>query len=1252
MKKILLFLASFVFFFSISSVYASTPTVNDFSYSTDGTTVTFSIDLYGWGVDYLHDYKIQKSINGGVTWSAYKSLLSIETDTFTDTPSYSGLAAGTYKFRIVARNGYYDVGDVFITYLTNTTVTGSNSIVIWTPPPPPPSSGSWTPTSGTTDCVGGVPVSWTRTDSAPTSGTLSCVTHKYYSSNYTLNIGGTTTGCNWDDRVVGVSWSQITCQRYDDIDPSCGSTWTPSPVTWTNTTQTFTNIWSSDGASGLSPANTYNCSALTNGATCNIIISDNAGNTATCTSPAAKIDTVPPVCGTWTPSPVPWSGTTQTFTLSNSTDTTSWIQIAGWNCNAAVNWTTCMVLISDNAGNSTTCTSPVAKIDTTPPVCGSWTPGTDSTWRTSRTFNMSGITDSQSGPTSTTANCTDAIQSPNSSTKTTCNVTITDIVGNSTICTSPGAYIDTSPATASLSCTIPDSQWKNNASVTCTATVTSTGPSPTTLTYSISGPSPVGTTAIASGVSFPVPWADGQYIVTACATDTGGTGPCATWNVWRDQTNPSSFDVSPTPVNNKNLLATTNQPFSANISVNGGSPIISVETQLENKNFGSPSISHNGTNSVSFNWDISIVDGADQSNGGRQYTWNITKICDGAGNCALNVANYNYYVFANTSTIAPPTLNTTSLTNWNAIADGTWTNFSATMQDIYGNVIIPATANGMNRKINFTFNYSNSLYLNQIETDISAVYFKDTNTSETLVPVDGLDTLYMNQNSTNGTYDFAIKSYSPSTNNTYHIIAGNIFSINTIKADIIDTIGSNSKTLNSATIDSAFKPMYYTNIGWAIKTPGFAAWQRQDSTIEIKHFWWINVTLQKIQWTFSSTNYLLFGGTLTNNARSPGWIAITTNQTSIISGFNTSGETKDIYTLLKQRTGTSVGPVSDANFNTVVNYQIDWKTITYYSDRIGNENLTYQVGVKILGITSAKNIQEIISSQLSDDIKVLWNQDRFLIKTKILQNVGKATKNTDSIMTGAPNIVSDTLINWGSLGGWSNKGITLKTGDKTILYIKPATPGWIITLWAGSSIEIQWNRTLLVVGGNIYVKNDIYYNDTTTDLLSLVAVKDEAWNGGNIYIDPAITNISATLFTSKWVLSYRDGIGEIWGNEATAGILKNQLYIYGSVVSLNTIGWSGNDSCPYFVTSCDTSESQKYDLNYLRRFFLTGTKIPNLGGKVAWWWSTCNAGWCTSWSSPTLPRKTIGSDQYTKYPVIIEYNPTVQTNPSWLFTTN
>jgi hypothetical protein len=50
--------------------------------------------------------------------------------------------------------------------------------------------------------------------------------------------------------------------------------------------------------------------------------------------------------------------------------------------------------------------------------------------------------------------------------------------------------------------------------------------------------------------------------------------------------------------------------------------------------------------------------------------------------------------------------------------------------------------------------------------------------------------------------------------------------------------------------------------------------------------------------------------------------------------------------------------------------------------------------------------------------------------------------------------------------------------------------------------------------------------------------------------------------------------------------LLNQLHIYGSVFSLNTVGGAKTAECPYIEDNCDDISSKVYDLSFLRRYTL------------------------------------------------------------------
>ena len=168
------------------------------------------------------------------------------------------------------------------------------------------------------------------------------------------------------------------------------------------------------------------------------------------------------------------------------------------------------------------------------------------------------------------------------------------------------------------------------------------------------------------------------------------------------------------------------------------------------------------------------------------------------------------------------------------------------------------------------------------------------------------------------------------------------------------------------------------------------------------------------------------------------------------------------------------------------------------------------------------------------------------------------------------------------------------------------------------------------------------YTDTSS-ILGVVVQKDEAGNGGNLYIDPGITNIVGTYIIDGSVMSY-DGTSEIGVGDITT--LKNQLYIYGSIVSENTIGGSRMSplKCPSLLNvSCTTSAmAQKYDFNYLRRYYLFGGQ-PFGDGKVIGG-GTCTSTTCSGFQPNLIQKFNAPTEELAKYPVIIEYNPLIRTS--------
>jgi len=274
--------------------------------------------------------------------------------------------------------------------------------------------------------------------------------------------------------------------RWENTAPSVSAS--SSSSTWYNYQRTAIVSASDSGGSGLSSvtykwngnwgyADCWNTGTSTsNGATLNAPVGENrimlcardgAGNPGMQDPQIYRWENTAPTCGTWSPASSPWKASgAQAFTLSGSTDSGgSGINVASGSCTTGTtNGATCTVTISDVAGNTRVCTSPVNNIDSTAPTCGTWSPAS-SPWKTSgsTTFTLSGSTDSGgSGINTAGGTCTTG-----ASNGATCTVTISDKVGNTRVCTSPVNNIDsTAPTCGTWSPT--SSPWKTSGSTTFT----------------------------------------------------------------------------------------------------------------------------------------------------------------------------------------------------------------------------------------------------------------------------------------------------------------------------------------------------------------------------------------------------------------------------------------------------------------------------------------------------------------------------------------------------------------------------------------------------------------------------------------------------------------------------------------------------------------------------------------------------------------------------------------------------------------
>ena len=178
----------------------------------------------------------------------------------------------------------------------------------------------------------------------------------------------------------------------------------------------------------------------------------------------------------------------------------------------------------------------------------------------------------------------------------------------------------------------------------------------------------------------------------------------------------------------------------------------------------------------------------------------------------------------------------------------------------------------------------------------------------------------------------------------------------------------------------------------------------------------------------------------------------------------------------------------------------------------------------------------------------------------------------------------------------------------------------ILTIWLSTDdkISVSGINTVIVKWWNIYIEDNLYNENDDDSLLVLVAKRDiVTWNGWNIYISPAVTNIDAVLVADWSLLSM--ALGEIKNVQNDLNVLRRQLLIYWSVFSSNSV-WT--DVIPYWSDYYENSwylnnemPISIYDLWNLRTFNLNYWdfgKLCNDELKLApidWYWDFLQNAW-------------------------------------------
>lgn len=190
---------------------------------------------------------------------------------------------------------------------------------------------------------------------------------------------------------------------------------------------------------------------------------------------------------------------------------------------------------------------------------------------------------------------------------------------------------------------------------------------------------------------------------------------------------------------------------------------------------------------------------------------------------------------------------------------------------------------------------------------------------------------------------------------------------------------------------------------------------------------------------------------------------------------------------------------------------------------------------------------------------------------------------------------------------------TFSIGDEKVLYFRNSD---VYLDFVGGAFTGKW--AVISDGGNIFFDGDAY-NAVVADnnRLSVVALRsnvaDKYFGTGNVYINPGVKNIQATIIADGSVFSYSgdkakidpDNGEPVWGSYVEmTNALASQLLIDGAVYSDNGIGTSSLDQGQNpkdfilagggkviggkgkTISLEERMSAQFYDLNYLRMFRL------------------------------------------------------------------
>lgn len=286
---------------------------------------------------------------------------------------------------------------------------------------------------------------------------------------------------------------------------------------------------------------------------------------------------------------------------------------------------------------------------------------------------------------------------------------------------------------------------------------------------------------------------------------------------------------------------------------------------------------------------------------------------------------------------------------------------------------------------------------------------------------------------------------------------------------------------------------------------------------------------------------------------------------------------------------------------------VDFSSATY---QLSNTSFSgYAWNDMIWWIDMAGASLDITSSGAIGKVKILWSYggnriydtvytlDNKIAPATVTRIINDVRKNVWLLRRNLPaNLTNTNIVSWvfdhGDIG-WlkqlDNKlfFINESTNLARVDYTKSIQARFVNIGNAGTPVQ-----SAIVIGADVYIDNSVLPQEDGNPR-AIIAIKNEAWVGGNIIIGGWITRIKSTLL-AEWSLYSWDYPGWVLNtyNDTPSDLFKipnRQLYVKWTIISNNTIWGYGVDNgvahtCPYNISPCNLRKALLYDFNHFRDF--------------------------------------------------------------------